>query len=248
MSENPLSSEKLGNVIACKTFLYQSRGEARRVYENVDLNSRLQMASVYKDAFGGPPWFERFVCPICGAYERSQGECPNCGKEPMNEAYPTDYLVKDYFPQMVAKFTPGCFITATDQNGVLKGFSTGGYTTLESLVATKYDSNSQILRSIAERTKIRPGTGLFYDNETCIDPKYQKQKIGRKLSEERQRAAISLGADLICGRSINLPWINLKQRQLEELGYDFTFFRPDGDTYQVDDLYRYFYLARKVTS
>ena len=118
---------------------------------------------------------------------------------------------------------------------------------MDKLVAEKYSSQEpdRILNSITAYFSITPEVSVFYDNETCIRPALQAKGLGSELSQIRIDRAVSLGAVAICGRTINRPWLKVKERQLLALGFSFAALVPPGDTYQVDGNPRYFYLAQK---
>lgn len=246
MAENMIKPEFIAGNIPIQRFLYDTPDRAREVYQGLDADVQMQMADIYRAAFGGYPWYEKFRCLSCGQYTASEDGCPRCGSSDMCEAYPRDELMADYFPQMVGEFTPGLLMLATAPQGELVGFSTGGFTTPADLVDIKYGGNRDILRSITTQGRLIAGDPMFYDNETCIWPDLQKRGVGKQLSQDRIKAAISMDAAYICGRSVNLKWLALKERQLTAAGYDFTCFTPDGDTYEVEGIARRFYIARNI--
>lgn len=234
----------MNNEIQVTTYFYKSRAKARRILGSLDKKTREEMASVYQKAFGDSPWFEKYRCPTCKSYQRNNS-CSICGKINLPDAYPTKNLIQKDFPSMLASFNPGIFILVKDASQKVLGFSQGGFTTPQNLVKKKYDNNKTILDSIIRRCEISSTANIFYDNETCILPKYQKFGIGGRLSEARITAAVEMGAEYICGRTINLPWLALKQQQLSAAGFTFTSFTPNGDRYKVDDVNRQFYFAKK---
>lgn len=219
--------------------------EAKEKYLNIPEGLKLDMAEVYKLAFGGKPWYERYLCKgtdECGFLK--DAFCPKCQSDKtVTEAYPTEWLVKEYFEEMLSTFVPGIL-------GILQlgeetpGFTTGGFSTLNTLISKKYGKRAEtVLASIARMADVKPETLVFYDNETCINPLNQGQGLGPKLSEYRISEAISLGAEVVCGRTINATWLKTKERQFREKGFDFIYFVPEGDTYEVNGNPRYFYIA-----
>lgn len=233
------------NTFRIEKFTYQTADEAIAVFDSFSDPQKKQMAEVYQNAFGGEPWLERFSCPGCGAYV-VENRCAGCSKNDLPEAYPLDELVNTTFPKMLEAFTPGVLLASYEEDDTISGISTGGFTTVDALVDAKYNRSETILFSIKQEGAVSDMTNIFYDNETCIDPKRQKNGLGKKFSQERIQSSISLGADTVCGRTINQPWLALKERQLNENGYQVISFVPDGDTYAVNGIPRTFYIAKRT--
>ncbi|PJE62790.1 hypothetical protein COU88_03085 [Candidatus Roizmanbacteria bacterium CG10_big_fil_rev_8_21_14_0_10_39_6] len=226
------------------TYTYQSQQEATEVYYKISNYDAITMASVYQKAFSEAPWYERYCCTTCGSFLKEPGICTQCTSEVIQKAYPVGELVSEYFPKMLGEYAPG-MITLARNRGKIVGFTTGGMVTLENIVDRKYKNNPFLLADITRRCDIDPATIIFYDNETCINPAAQQMGLGRELSRQRINVAKELGAEYICGRTINMPWLRLKERQLTEAGYSFTAFVPSGETYQVESVLRRFYFARQ---
>ncbi len=243
--EVKINPESIVTNFRVEKFTYWTPDEAESIYKLLPDSDKYQMADVYKEAFGGSPWYERFKCVGCKEFTATDDICSNCEKTIFEEAYPTQQLVQEYFPKMLSKFTPGVLLTAKTGAETL-GFCTGGFTTPKELIVKKYRGNTQILRSILLRSGLNPNDPMFYDNETCIRSDKQKKGVGGKLSQVRVDIATELGAGVICGRTINLPWLSLKENQLREGGYDFLSFVPEGDRYEVNGVGRYFFIARKI--
>lgn len=239
---NPESSETDFQI---ESFIYQDPESAKKMFELLLDTDKYQMATVYKEAFGGAPWFERFKCLNCEEFNSSNDICPNCNKQDFDEAYPIQNLVNEYFPEMISEFTPGILLIVKTGEQML-GFTTAGFVTLRDLIEKKYKGNAQILKSILFQSGLNPNSVMFYDNETCVRPEVQSKGVGSKLSQLRINLAKELGAKIICGRSINLPWLTLKEKQLRKAGYDFLSFVPDGDVYEVDGVKRQFYIANQL--
>lgn len=231
--------------IVYESHRYTSDLVAKRILKAINTNDKLQMAQIYQEAFAGPPWFEVFQCSSCGNFAKEAISCSYCGKNSFSEAYPIQTLINEYFPEMLASYAPGVLIFAKDEKQEIQGFTTGGAIKLSDLIAKKYKGNPAILRSIVAHTGVNPNETVFYENETCISPNKQKKGMGGDLNFQRIAEAANQGYKYICGRTVNLPWINLKKRQFDELGYDCVSFFPDGDDYNVDGQRRYFFMATK---
>ncbi|MBA3724562.1 MAG: hypothetical protein H0W89_06805 [Candidatus Levybacteria bacterium] len=225
-------------------FTYTSCDEASDVFDSFSDTQKGQMATVYQNAFGGEPWYEKFACLSCGAYAAGSS-CPTCWKEDLPEAYPMDALVNETFPEMLDRFTPGVLLIAYDTEENVSGFSTGGFISLEGLVDFKYKGDERTLFSLEKKGGIDRKADVFYDNETCIDPSRQKSGLGRLFSQERLQTAVSMDTETVCGRTINLPWLRLKERQLTASSYTVSSFTPEGDTYAMNGVQRRFYVAKK---
>lgn len=225
------------------TYRYRTEDEALRVFDGISIQKKEEMANVYQQAFGGYPWYERSICPNCQLFSK-ENICANCGTDNLPEAYPRDQLISSDFPYMLKSFTPGLLLLAYQDKQIV-GFCTGGFVTLEKLVTQKYNSNQEILQSIVKKCAIPPSAQVFYDNETCLLPDLQNAGIGKQFSQSRISIAREYGSEYICGRTINLPWLQLKERQLNLAGYDFQAFSPNGETYSVEGVRRTFYLASK---
>jgi len=125
------------------------------------------------------------------------------------------------------------------------GFTTGGAIKLGQLIEDKYKGKPEILASIIGNAEVSPMDEVFYENETCISESSQQRGLGGKLNLARVRAASDMGFSLVCGRTINRPWLKLKEQQLAQYGYSFRAFVPDGDTYEVDGEPRKFFMASR---
>ncbi len=235
-------NEVEGQVIS--RYDYGNGEQALEAYVSLTEKQRSEMAVVYQEAFGGYPWYEVFKCNGCEEFVRTDVACSHCGGNSFSEAYPIEWLMNEYFPHMVSQYVPGVLITL-EHGGRMIGFTTGGAIKLGQLIEDKYKGKPEILASIIGNTRVSPTDEVFYENETCISESSQQRGLGGKLNLARVRAASDMGSSLVCGRTINKPWIKLKQRQLAEHGYDFVSFIPDGDSYEVAGLRRHFFMASR---
>ncbi len=249
MVENKkLDSDPVINQLGTQRYMYRSADEALEIYSLLSDQTKAQMAQVYKQAFGGPPWFERFSCNACNNFSPTADCCPSCKGTSLREAYPTEELIKEEFPAMMSEFVPGVLITAKDLTGEIIGFTTGGIISLSQLVKKKYKGSEEILQSMMETCNISADEVAFYNNETCIRPGLQNKGVGTRLNLERLQAAVQIEAPNICGRTINLPWLNVIGKQTTGAGYTFIPFTPTGDRYTVDGVTRRFYWGARVKS
>lgn len=229
--------------IGLRSYVYGNPTEALRAYSSFSGELKSQMAEVYKQAFGGTPWFEKFKCGDCGEFSGVKC-CPGCNGVNMGEAYPTGELINDTFPKMLSTFTPGVLATASE-NGKVIGFVTGGEITLGDLVEVKYGGNAQILESIVRETGMSPTDVAFYNNEFCVLPERQNQGIGTMLGSTQIREVLESRPVFITGRTINPSILSMRRKELTEAGYDFSAFVPNGDKYKVNDNPRFFYTGMR---
>ncbi len=225
---------------------FNTAQEAKERYLALPEGLKFDMAEIYRAAFGGKPWYEKYTCSgtkECGFLK--EPFCPTCKNTGfIKEAYPVDWLIETYFEEMVSAFIPG-ILGLIQLEEKTEGFTTGGFTPLNCLIDKKYGKKSErVSNSITKELAIPLDSLVFYDNETCIAPSKQGRGLGPKLSQYRIEEAIRLRAEVVCGRTINLPWLKTKEEQFKAKGFDFKYFVPDGDTYSVDGNPRYFYIAK----
>lgn len=236
--------ENASKNVSLKSYTYRSPAEAIEVYKSFEPALKEQMAEVYRQAFAGPPWFEKFKCNDCDSFFATDSCCPGCKSFNIGEAYPTEELIEDYFPKTLAEFTPGVLATASDKNKVI-GFVIGGDITLEKLVNKKYGGNGQILDSISNQGGLKSQSVLFYNNEFCVLPEKQNQGIGTVLASAQLTDVLKLKPDFITGRTINQSLLKIRSNGLTKAGYDFSYFVPDGDGFQVNGTPRFFYVGTR---
>ncbi len=243
--------EKLQNV-RFTVLRYQGNEQAVASFMSLSKLKQEQMAKVYQEAFAGPPWYEVCACPNCGQFSPDRNcRTENCNTTNLPEAYPTEWLTQTYFKEMLCEFLPGTLILAERPDEGVVGFVTGGFCTLRELVEKKYKGNRQILNSITGKTPGQsPDDIVFYENEACVLPSDQNRGVGAMMSDKRIDIALEMGAQAICTRSVNLPWLEKKKTQYEkpERGLRSFMFVPDGDTYTVPTTgaRRYFEFALKM--
>lgn len=229
-----------------KKYTYNSADEAARVYKSLEPETKFNMAKVYQEAFGGYPWFEIWACVKCGDFAKENSTCPKCGSTVFKAAYSTEELIEQDFPEMLISYVPGLLVLAKDESLGLLGFTTGGETKLGNLLDKKYHGNPVIKRSILDRTEISENATVFYENETCIKPQAQQGGLGSRLNLERVTFAAQRNEKFVCGRTVNRPWLGVKESQLSRFGYETKSFVPNGDDYIVDGLTRLFFIATKL--
>lgn len=224
---------------------FQTPDEALKRYRGLPDTVKGQMAGVYQKAFGGAPWYEQCSCPGCGTYEKGS-TCSRCGTTDLPPAYPTDELIGQEFPAMLASFSPGALVLAQNASREVVGFCAGGMTTPAELTVKKYRGNEGIGRSIREQTGLGPDDSFFYENEMCVLPELQGNGVGSALNKARLDWIREQNIGAVLGRTINPNLLKMKEKQFPQRGFAMQTFTPDGDTYQVDGLQRQCYFAVRV--
>ena len=221
---------------------YESPDEALEQYNLLPLSSKVDMARVYQEAFGGKPWFEKCACAACQTFEKDT-VCSRCGATDLPPAYPTGDLVYREFPAMLSSFAPGVLVLAQSPDGAMVGFCTGGMTTPDILTELKYKGNAEVGNSLKVQTGLRSDEEFFYENEMCVVPELQGIGIGSRMNKARLDWIRSRGIGTVLGRTINPNLLKMKATQFPASGFDMRVFTPDGDTYSVDGLQRQCYFA-----
>jgi hypothetical protein len=241
-----------------RQYFYTTAEQGQQLLEQFEQAELEQMANIYQAAFAGEPWFEVGRCWQCDTFYQEQGGvCIKCQGQ-VTEAYPSEYLINEYFPQTLAKYMPGLLICIYDDSQRMVGWTVGGFTTFEQLVADKYGNSPLILQSILQQApQMSPTDRVFYDNETCIAPTDQGKGYGGVLGYARMLAAAGLGARYVFGRTVNRSWMNSKLQSLVALNqelaatniqYVSTVFIPEGDSYEVNGVQRFAYLFQRIES
>ena len=235
------------NAISLVKLCICDREDAALLYEDMSSQNKSEMAISYQEAFAGPPWYEAYVCNGCGSFSKDPGVCGNCKEHQLTRAYPIKMLEESYFREMLQVYTPGLLIIADNGDGGVVGFTTGGNIKLGELIEKKYNNNQIVKKSILKNTKMSPDTVVFYENETCIRTEWQQKKVGGRLNYERVKAAKEMGSQLICGRTVNRPWLGTKEKHFSEFGYKVLHLFQMG-IYQINGSNRLFFLAQQSKS
>lgn len=134
------------------------------------------IASAYQQSFGGTPWNEGYICPVCEttfARDESILICPLCEKQSQIvlkvEYWPTSKVITDFYREM-KKPDPVC-VVAQEKN-VIVGFA-WGYN-----VSASPDLD-QHLDAPGVHTLLQGD--FFYLDECALTPPYQGKGIGKIL-------------------------------------------------------------------
>ena len=141
-----------------------------------DMETVHGIVEAYQRTFGGEPWNEGYVCPICGdifPLTKAGGDCPSCaarGKSvPLDEYWPTDKVASDFHCEMEK---PEATCLVAKDNGMVVGFIWG----YRIVVGEQLDDH---LESPGLSRLI---TGpFFYLDDAAVIPEYQFRGIGKKL-------------------------------------------------------------------
>jgi hypothetical protein len=230
------------NSVQLNITTYDSDQEARSAWGSMSSDKRLSIARTYQAGFAGPPWFEVGKCQQCGRFTDNTSTCANCSSEEVNEAYPTEELVEDFLPDNLAAFAPGVFVDASTPTGEVLGFATGGEVALADLITKKYaleepeEILTEYIRVVSEATgwQVARDSKVFYENEAVVNPKYQGYKLGGKLNQRRLQYFAGTDVPLLVGRTVNKPWLQVKRKQLGEMGFEVVELAPQADSYRAD--------------
>ncbi len=148
------------------------------------------IASVYQQSFGGEPWNEGFLCPVCeSVFARTPvlNTCPKCAEQSRNvlmiECWPTNKVVSDFYREM-RKPNPICVVAQSDKEIV--GFA-WGYEVSASADLDHHLDAPGLHRSLHG--------DFFYLDECALMPSHQGKGIGKSLvkqvfSEQQQGSVL----------------------------------------------------------
>jgi len=134
------------------------------------------IVAVYRQSFGGEPWNEGYVCPVCRhqrALISSLALCPVCAEagrdEPLVEYWPADRVTTDFHNEM-QNSAAACVVAEEDE--VIIGFAWGYQVTSSPELSEKLEA-PDLHEKIAG--------DYFYLDECAITPDHQGRGIGNKL-------------------------------------------------------------------
>ncbi len=150
----------------------------RKVEPFDDPASVEQIVSVYQEAFGGEPWNEGYLCPICGATFPlvSPKTCKSCFDRNgifvlLVGRWPKSKVVSDFYREM-AKPKALCFVAEEDNKVVAFAW---GYK-----IEMSEDTDAEL--EAPGLHKLVCGE-YFYLDEVAVLPTYQRQGVGKELLE-----------------------------------------------------------------
>jgi GNAT superfamily N-acetyltransferase len=136
------------------------------------------IASVYQQAFGGDPWNEGYLCPLCGSvYARVTGikVCPACTQGSREvlvvEYWPKSIIVSDFYREMCK---PDALCLVAYLKSEIIGFAWG----YRVFVNQEYDSYVEA----PNLHKLLQGD-FFYLDECALVPEYQGKGLGTVLAK-----------------------------------------------------------------
>jgi GNAT superfamily N-acetyltransferase len=132
---------------------------------------------VYRKAFGGEPWNEGYVCPVCGdAFPLAEirALCPSCATRGESvllvEYWPTSKVISDFYREM--KKPEALCLVAKNDAGKVVGFI-WGYKIVVDEHIDDYLEAPGLSRLI--------GGEFFYLDDAAVLPEYQRKGIGKNL-------------------------------------------------------------------
>jgi GNAT superfamily N-acetyltransferase len=150
--------------------------EVRKVAVLSEPNTVLEIAAIYRIAYGGFPWHEGFVCPVCKfsiGLETNLVFCPKCLEEEalvnLVEYWPQEKVISDFYRE---NSNPEAITCIAQTNNQTIGFAWG----------YRFDISPETEQKIAAigLSKIYQRT-VFYLDECAILPEFQGQGIGKEL-------------------------------------------------------------------
>jgi len=150
-----------------------------------------EIASVYQQSFGGEPWNEGYLCPVCKkifARAPQIETCTVCRERSqiilMVEYWPISKIVSDFYSEM-QKPDPICVVAQLDE--VVIGFAWG----------YRVSANPDIDEHLDAPNLNQSLCGdFFYLDECAIVPNYQGKGIGKllvfRILREQQQKQILL--------------------------------------------------------
>jgi GNAT superfamily N-acetyltransferase len=135
------------------------------------------IVSVYRKAFGGEPWNEGYVCPVCGdAFPLAQADilCPSCATRGESvllvEYWPTSKVISDFYREM--KKPEALCLVAKNDDGKVVGFI-WGYKIVVGDHIDDYLEAPGLSRLVSGE--------FFYLDDAAVLPEYQRKGIGKNL-------------------------------------------------------------------
>ena len=135
-----------------------------------------KIASVYQQSFGGEPWNEGYLCPLCeSVFARTPvlNTCPKCAEQFMKilvvEYWPMNKVILDFYHEM-KKPNPICLVAQSDSKVV--GFAWGYQ------ISAHQDLDSHL--DAPDLHRLLHGD-FFYLDECALTPHYQGRGIGKLL-------------------------------------------------------------------
>lgn len=135
------------------------------------------IVAVYRQAFGGEPWNEGYVCPVCGdAFPLARADvfCPSCRARGESvllvEYWPISKIMSDFYYEM--KKPEALCLVAKNDDGKVVGFI-WGYTIVVGEPIDDYLEAPGLSRLI--------GGEFFYLDDAAVLPEYQRKGIGKNL-------------------------------------------------------------------
>ncbi|MFA6521817.1 MAG: GNAT family N-acetyltransferase, partial [Candidatus Gracilibacteria bacterium] len=137
------------------------------------------IASVYQQSFGGEPWNEGYLCPLCESVFASTptlSTCPKCTEQSLSvlvvEYWPISKVVSDFYREMKNP-NPICTVAQSD-DGVI-GFA-WGYQVSAGSDLDKYLDAPDLRQSLRG--------DFFYLDECALTPFHQGRGVGKLLVKQ----------------------------------------------------------------
>jgi len=196
----------------------------------LDSSVEHEIADLYARVFAGPPWFEIKKCVNCSeTYGKDRDleqyrdgiTCRRCGQPLLLVDYwyggPALQVIKD------AETRLGFIgVGARAPDNQVIAFSWGFAVPREDSPTVLFSQAQKLLLS----HNLDPST-MFYAAETGVDPRYQGEGIGSRVSYTRIQIALEQGFDAVCFRTINPKMVKVFERFFGEGNVRGIFNDPD---------------------
>ncbi len=206
-----LNWERREPISIIQSYTFKTVEEFQNFWKQLSDEDKANLAQAYISAFEGPPWFEVDV-------------------------YDPNILVGEYFPQSletVPSILSLLYLTTEEKQKFVAGACFGTKTTLEKLVAKKYNSNPEILSTLQNIAGASQQDKMLYDNENFIDRRFQGKGFGAELNRKYFETMRQNRVEQFIWRTINVPWGKLKSEQAISMGYN-VYILAVPDNFQVN--------------
>jgi len=153
-----------------------------RIEPSSDPETVRGVVAAYQRTFGGEPWNEGYVCPVCGdafPLSRTDRSCPSCARNGrsvlLNEYWPASKVASDFDREMGK---PEALCLVAKDGDVVVGFIWGYQIVIDEHI-DDYLESPGLSRLI--------NGPFFYLDDAAVIPEYQCQGIGKKLVAQMLR-------------------------------------------------------------
>lgn len=180
-----------------------------------------KIASLYKKAFAGYPWYECKVCPCKHYFGEQYEELKYCTKglkdgttcnQPLEDAYPEKKVIEEVTEE-VTKLN-GTLITFEKEGKVLA--AGWGYECTPQDLQAKYIS-SEMQKKVVDKIEKEAGKvqGVFYLSEIMVDNDVQNQGIATTITNCLINKATQLNLKLVMRTHKDSPMVTIATMKMQ---------------------------------